>query len=115
MYAQNSFGWTIMMLASCYVDTSIISISNSLGTEAMVSIVEETKVQTIFVDLKTINFVIEQRRKGNLSNLEAIICNEKVNDNEKEDIEGLGIEVFTLDQLIHIGKFALEEELEEIK
>lgn len=59
--------------------------------------------------------MIEKRKQGRLKNLETIISNEWLSDTEKEEIQDIGIDVYSVDQLIHIGKFARNDELEEIK
>jgi len=42
MYASNSMGWTLMMIACCYTNVSLVTVAYSLGVDSMVHILEDT-------------------------------------------------------------------------
>jgi len=98
-----------------FIDCTIVGIPNALGIEAAIHIIETTNVSTLVVDAKNLKLIMKEWEVEHMRNLDVLICTDKVFDETKEEIENLEMEVFTVDQLAHIGKHAKEKELEETK
>ncbi|CAF1204257.1 unnamed protein product [Adineta ricciae] len=107
IYAINSVEWMTTALA-CHSHSMIyVPLYDTLGEPAIVHIINQTSLKTIFVD-KVENILLLLKIVKQVSTLKRIVLTKKIPDDKNSEIRAkakeVGIDIMTYDQLREIGR-----------
>ena len=105
IYSKNRIEWIMAYLGSHANSVTVVTIYDTLGEKAMEYIFKQTELETILIEacnLKTINKLINENRVYKLKNL--IVVDSEDEPQILEELKTKGINIFTFDQIVEIGK-----------
>jgi len=107
IYATNSAEWLTTALACHFHSMIYVPLYDTLGEPAIVHIINQTSLKTIFVD-KYENILIVLKSIDQIPTLKRIVLTKKLTDQQEKDIrqkaKELHIDIYTFNQLREIGR-----------
>ena len=105
IYSKNRIEWIMSYLGSHANGATVVTIYDTLGEKAMEFIFKQTELETILIEaccLKKITKLIKEKRTSKLKNL--IVVDSEDEPETLKELETLGINIFTFDQIVEKGK-----------
>jgi long-chain acyl-CoA synthetase len=105
IYSRNTKEWLLSYLGAMRDSITIVTIYDTLGDRAIEFILEQSQVTTLLVEIKALKKVHELAQQNKTFKVKNLIIVEKEDDEETaKNLELLGFNIFTWDQVVEKGK-----------
>jgi long-chain acyl-CoA synthetase len=103
IYAKNRVDWAVVNLASMRNNTTIVPFFDSLGTDALVYVINQTEVTTMCIEGKNIDLLIKLKTEKSKS-LENIVSFDEFPEEKKAKAKEAGLNLYHISEVVEIGK-----------
>ena len=103
IYSKNRMEWILMDHACIRQDIITVPVYDTLQSDALEYMVEQTKMRVVACDYKSSSNVLKLRKEGELRPLQIIIQFEEVSADLAQEAEQVGLKIYSLSDIEKLG------------
>ncbi|CDW80102.1 long-chain-fatty-acid--ligase 5 [Stylonychia lemnae] len=108
IHSRNREEWTVMNLACLRSAITIVPFFDSLGKDALSFVINQAELQTMCIESKNFENLINLQQDGKIPSLKSIVIFEGVTITQRQRAESQGIRILSFQDVLHAGEIHKE-------